>query len=340
MISLDVIWYLVLITSMIAYAMLDGFDLGVGALHLFAKKDSDRRIFLNAIGPVWDGNEVWLVIVGGALFAGFPEAYATVCSAFYNLVMLLLAALIFRAAGIEFRSKLDSLKWRKFWDSVFFAGSVLIAFGTGVVIGNLIVGIPLDKHKDFVGTFTDFLNPYALLVGLTTVALFTMHGSIYLVMKTEGALHARLRRWVKKTIIAFISCYVLTTIVTHFSMPHMLTFLQESPWLLLIPLIALGMIISIPLQIYKGRDGSAFICSCLSIAMLIVLFAIGTFPMLIRSSLFPETNSLLITNAASSPLTLKILLLIVAIGLPLVFAYGVYVYRLFRGKVRLDKSSY
>lgn len=340
MMPLEVIWYFVVITAMIAYAMLDGFDLGVGALHLFAKKDNDRRVFLNAIGPVWDGNEVWLVIIGGALFAGFPEAYATIFSSFYNLVMLLLAALIFRAAGIEFRSKLETPKWRRFWDAVFFVGSVIIAFGSGLVVGNLIKGIALDSNRDFVGSFTDFLNPYSLLVGLTTLLLFTMHGSIYLVMKTEGALHNRLRRWVKKTITLFISSYLITTLITYFYMPHMLTFLNESPWLAFIPLVALALILSIPVQMHKGRDGWAFICSCLSIAMLIVLFAIGTFPMLIRSSVFPETNSLLIANAASSQLTLKILLIIVAIGLPLVFAYGVYVYRLFRGKVRLDKSSY
>ncbi len=334
------IWYIVVIACMVCYAMLDGFDLGVGSLHLFTKKDTDRRIFLNAIGPVWDGNEVWLVIVGGALFAGFPEAYATIFSAFYNLVMMLLAALIFRAAGIEFRSKLETPKWRSFWDGVFFTGSVIIAFGVGLVLGNLIVGIPLDAHRDFVGSFGGFFNAYSLLVGVTTLALFMMHGSIYLVMKTEGALHNRLRRWVKKTIFVFILCYVITTLVTHFYMPHMLTFLRESPWLILIPFIAFGMIVSIPVQIYKGRDGWAFICSSLSIAMLVVLFAIGTFPMLIRSSIHPDTNSLTVANAVSSDLTLKVLLIIVAIGLPLVFAYGVYVYRLFRGKVKLDKSSY
>ncbi|MFS8563611.1 MAG: cytochrome d ubiquinol oxidase subunit II [Rhabdochlamydiaceae bacterium] len=338
--NLGDLWYIVVIACMVCYAMLDGFDLGVGSLHLFAKKDTDRRVFLNAIGPVWDGNEVWLVIVGGALFAGFPEAYATIFSAFYNLVMILLAALIFRAAGIEFRSKLESPRWRKLWDSVFFAGSVIIAFGVGLVVGNLIVGIPLDSHRDFVGSFSGFFNPYSILVGITTLALFMMHGAIYLVMKTEGALHHRLRRWVKKTIFVFIVCYVTTTLITQFYMPHMLAFLHESPWLVLIPLVAFGMIVNIPLQMYKGRDGWAFIYSCLSIAMLTVLFAIGTFPMLIRSSIDPEANSLIVANAVSSDLTLKVLLIIVAIGLPLVFAYGVYVYRLFRGKVKLDKSSY
>lgn len=334
------LWYIVVIACMVCYAMLDGFDLGVGSLHLFAKKDTDRRVFLNAIGPVWDGNEVWLVIVGGALFAGFPEAYATIFSAFYNLVMILLAALIFRAAGIEFRSKLESPRWRRFWDGVFCIGSVIIAFGVGLVLGNLITGIPLDEHRDFVGSFGGFFNPYSILVGITTLALFMMHGAIYLVMKTEGQLHDRLRRWVKKTIFIFTTCYFITTVITHFYMPHMLAFLHESPWLIIIPLVAFGMIVNIPFQIYKGRDGWAFIYSCLSIAMLIVLFAVGTFPMLIRSSIYPEANSLIVANAVSSDLTLKVLLIIVAIGLPLVFAYGVYVYRLFRGKVKLDKSSY
>ncbi len=338
--AFEVLWYAVVIAAMICYAMLDGFDLGVGALHLFAKKDADRRIFLNAIGPVWDGNEVWLVIVGGALFAGFPEAYATIFSSFYNLVMIFLAALIFRAVGIEFRSKLESPKWRSLWDGVFSIGSIVIAFGAGVIVGNLVQGISLDEHRNFVGSFGDFFHPYPILVGLTALSLFVMHGSIYLVMKTEGSLHNRLRRWVKKTIVCFIICYMLTTCFTFYFMPHMFAFLKQTPWLISLPVIGLSMIMNIPVQIYKKRDGWAFISSCLSIALLTTLFAVGTFPVLIRSSINPDMNSLLIVNAASSPLTLKVLLIIVAIGLPMVCAYGVYVYRLFRGKVRLDKSSY
>jgi len=190
---LDFMWYLVIIAALMFYAVLDGFDLGVGSLHLFAKGDHERRIFLNSIGPVWDGNEVWLVIVGGALFAGFPEAFATIFSSFYVYTMLLMFGLMFRAVAIEFRSKHESVRWRNSWDIAFSCASVSIAFGTGLVLANLVEGIPLDSNKDFVGSFVDFIRPYPILVGLTTFALFAMHGALYLVMKTEGSLHEQLK---------------------------------------------------------------------------------------------------------------------------------------------------
>jgi cytochrome d ubiquinol oxidase subunit II len=339
-VNLEILWYFVIIASLIFYAVLDGFDLGVGCIHLFAKNDQDRRIFLNSIGPVWDGNEVWLVIVGGALFAGFPDVYATLFSSFYNLVMLLLSGLIFRATAIEFRSKVSSQRWRSTWDVVFFIASLIIAFGIGVVLGNLVAGIPLDAEKNFIGTTLGFLHPYALLVGVTTVALFMMHGSIYLVMKTEGALHSRLRLWVNKMIIFFIVSYALTTFATLSYQPHMTAQMKAVPHLFIIPLIALLAILNVPYQLRYKRDGWAFISSCISIALLLSLFAIGTFPIMIRSSINPATYSLTIVNTASSPLTLKVLLTIVAIGIPFVLAYGYYVYRIFRGKVRLEKGSY
>lgn len=180
--TLDVLWYLVIIVSLGFYIVLDGFDLGVGSLHLFVSCDSERRKFLNAIGPVWDGNEVWLVIVGGALFAGFPEAFATIFSSFYVFTMLLLVGLIFRAVSIEFRSKESSKRWRDCWDKSFSFASIFIAFGAGLVLGNLIQGIPLNAQRDFTGNCLGFIRPYPILFGITTVILFAMHGSVYLVM--------------------------------------------------------------------------------------------------------------------------------------------------------------
>lgn len=338
--TLEVVWYFVIILALIAYAVLDGFDLGVGALHLFTKKDEHRRIFLNAIGPVWDGNEVWLVIVVGAMFAGFPEAYATLFSSFYNLTMGLLASLIFRAVAIEFRSKHESPRWRAIWDVVFCVASISIAFGIGLVLGNLIEGIPLDANKDFIGSFSDFFSPYSLLLGLTTVALFMMHGAIYLVMKTEGKLHSDLRNRVWGLILFFLLCYIATTIATWIYRPHMIDRMVEMPWLFLVGLAAFLAILNIPRQMSKRNDGWAFIYSSISIALLLSLFAIGTFPVLIRSSVNPDQNSLSLYNAASSPLTLKVLMIIVLIGLPLVLAYGFYIYRIFRGKVKLEHTSY
>ncbi|MBS3904917.1 MAG: cytochrome d ubiquinol oxidase subunit II [Simkania sp.] len=338
--TFDFLWYIVVITALIFYAVLDGFDLGVGCLHLFARNDNERRIFLNAIGPVWDGNEVWLVIVGGALFAGFPEAFATIFSSFYVFSMLLLFGLIFRAVSIEFRSKHGSKRWRKNWDIAFCCASVLIAFGTGLVLGNLIEGIPLDAHKDFIGNFLGFIRPYPILFGITTVTLFSMHGSIYLVMKTEGSLHQHLKQWVSKCIKTFIVCYFLLTLATFYFAPYMTARMREHPSLFLIPLAAVLIIFNIPRQMKKENNGWAFISSCLSILGLLSLFSIGTFPTLVRSSINPENYSLVISNSASSQMTLKILLTIVLIGIPLVLAYGTYVYRVFRGKVKLDDHSY
>jgi len=338
--TLELIWYFVVILAMVCYAMLDGFDLGVGLLHLFAKEDKERRIFLNAIGPVWDGNEVWLVIVSGALFAGFPNVFATFCSTFYIPVMVLLMGLIFRAVSIEFRSKHHSTRWRKCWDVVFALGSFVISFGVGVVLGNLIYGIPLDANNNFTGTFSDFIHPYALLVGVTTVALFAMHGAIFLVMKTEGKLHDKVRSWIPRCIGFFLVMYVAITVGAVMYRPYMIDSMHSYPILYLVPLVALAAIISVPFLMRKKWDGWAFISSCLSIAGLLVLAVVGTFPYMIRSTVQTQTNSLTIYNSASSELTLKVLLIIVAIGVPLVLAYGFYVYRTFRGKVELDATSY
>ncbi|MBS0615407.1 MAG: cytochrome d ubiquinol oxidase subunit II [Verrucomicrobia bacterium] len=338
--TLELLWYLVVLVALIFYAVLDGFDLGVGCLHLFAKKDIERRTILNSIGPLWDGNEVWLVIVGGALFAGFPDVFATVFSAFYDFVMLLLCGLIFRAVSIEFRSKKESPRWRQTWDVVFSVASFIIAFGLGLVFGNIIVGIPLNDSKDFVGSFLGFLGPYQILFGLTTTALFAMHGSIYLAMKTEGAFHKSIRGWINRTVLLFFGFYVLLTLATFGVAPHMADRMKDSPVLFLVPLLALLTLLNIPRQVKKGNDGWAFLSSCLGIALLLGLFALGSFPTLVRSSINPAENSLTYINAASSPLTLKILLIMVGIGVPFVLGYGFYIYRLFHGKVRLDPHSY
>lgn len=338
--ALELSWYIVVILAMTCYSMLDGFDLGVGSLHLFTKKDEYRRVFLNAIGPVWDGNEVWLVIVGGALFAGFPGVYATIFSVFYVPCMLLLAALIFRACAIEFRSKLESKRWRHLWDVVFSVASILIAFCIGAVLANLVHGIPLDENWIYSGSFWAFFNPYAIVIGIAVVALFMMHGAIYLLMKTEGELHSYLRKWVNRTIVFFITCYVATTIYTLLAKGHMVERMLSNPILFIFPLLTLLAIVNIPVQVNRGNDGYGFVSSCLSIALLFTLFVLGTFPYMVRSTIDPVNNSLTMYNSVSSMLTLKILLLIVIIGLPLVLAYGYYLYRTFRGKVKLDATSY
>lgn len=337
--DLQTAWYLVMGVAVLMYTVLDGFDLGVGALHLCAKTDEQRRIFLNAIGPVWDGNEVWIVIVMGGLFAGFPNAYAMIFSGFYTLLMFLIAGLIFRAVAIEFRSKTASPLWRQIWDCIFCVSSILLAFIIGVILGNLILGVPIDANQDFVGTFADFFRPYAILVGLFSMALFAMHGAIYLYMKTDGEAHAVVRRWITPAIAIFVFFFALTTVVTLIYLPDMFLPHLNKPILWLLPIFAIAAIANIPIQVRKNRGGWAFLSSCASIFLLLCLFHIGTFPYIVHSTVDPAYG-LTIYNSASSPKTLGVLLIVVAIGVPLVLAYGFWIYHIFRGKVRLDSSSY
>jgi cytochrome d ubiquinol oxidase subunit II len=337
--DINTIWFVLIGVLFAGYAILDGFDLGVGALHLFTKTDEERRVMINAIGPVWDGNEVWLVTGGGALFAAFPMAYATVFSGFYLAFVLLLFALIFRAVAIEFRSKQTHRLWRQMWDISFAAGSVLSSFLIGVAMGNIAWGIPLDANHEFAGTFLSLLHPYAILLGITTVALFMMHGAIYTVLKTEGVFHDKVRGWVNNCIIFFIICYAITTMATLLYVPHMTNEVRNHPILFLIPMAVMLAIANIPRAFHHGRDFQAFLSSCAAMAGLMMLFGVEMFPNLVFSNSAPA-NSLTIYNAASSSKTLSIMLTIAMIGIPLVLAYTVSIYWIFRGKVKLDRTSY
>lgn len=338
--NLQLIWFIVVVVLFIGYAILDGFDLGVGMLHLFSKKDEDRRLMLNSIGPVWDGNEVWLVTAAGGLFAGFPHVYATLCSAFYIPIMFLLCGIIFRAVAIEFRSKQPMPWWRWTWDVSFSLASLMIAFALGAAVGNMIRGIPLDEQMEFTGSLLDLLHPYAVLVGILSVSLFAMHGAIYILMKTEGELHDRMRHWVNPAIIFFIVCYAITTMATLIYMPHMVAAIHERPIFFIVAIINMLAVANIPREINRGKDYLAFASSCVNIACLLCLYAIGTFPKVVRAINDPERLSIDIFNGASSTLTLQTLLLIAIIGMPIVIAYTFSVYWIFHGKVRLDPTSY
>jgi cytochrome d ubiquinol oxidase subunit II len=333
-------WFTIFVILLVGYAILDGFDLGVGMLHLFATKDEERRVMLNSIGPVWDGNEVWLVTAGGALFAGFPDIYATMLSAFYMPVMTLLFGLILRAVAIEFRSKQPMRWWRWTWDILFFIGSILIALMLGITIGNLIRGIPLNVGKEFIGTMDMIFNPYAFLVGLLTISLFAMHGCIYILMKTEGEFHDKMRERATPCMIFFIIMYAVTTMATLIYMPHMIEAFRDRPIFFLVAIANILFVADIPREIYHGRDVRAFISSCLNILCLLALYGIGTYPEVIRAINDPDSLSLTIYNSASSAKTLKILFLVAFIGMPLVIAYTTAVYYIFRGKVRMDSHSY
>ncbi len=337
--DLNVIWFLLVGILFTGYAILDGFDLGVGALHLFTKTDQERRIMLNSIGPVWDGNEVWLVTAGGALFAAFPDVYATVFSGFYLGFILYVMSLIFRAVAIEFRSKQPMKWWRDFWDISFSVSSILSSFLIGLVLGNIVWGVPLDAEKNFTGFFLNLFHPYSLLLGVTTTALFMMHGAIYAVLKTEGSLHEKIRGWVNRTIIFFIICYAATTMATLLYVPHITEAVRRQPLFFILGILNMLAIANIPREIHRRNDFLAFLSSCASIAALLALFGVGMFPDFVYSNPHPE-YSLNLYNAASSPKTLKIMLVIAMIGVPLVLSYTVCIYWIFRGKVKLTPASY
>ena len=333
------LWFLVLGGLFSGYAILDGFDLGAGAWHLFFKKEKSRRIALNAVGPVWDGNEVWLVIGGGAMFAGFPVLYASVFSAMYIPFMLFLLFLIFRAVSIEFRSKEEMKWWRNLWDVSYSISSAMLAILLGVVLGNVLQGMAIGPNYDFTGHWLEFINPYSVMVGITTLALFMMHGAIYLVMKTEGKLYEKLKKLLRNAIIFFIVAYVIVTVYTLIYIPHLSDKFSRNPELFIVPLLAFLSIANIPRLANKGKFVRAFIFSALSVSLLLILAAIELFPVLVISTV-DAAHNITIYNAASSQKALGIMLIITAIGGPLVLLYTWFVYKTFWGKVKLDETSY
>ncbi|HPF68719.1 MAG TPA: cytochrome d ubiquinol oxidase subunit II [Flavobacteriales bacterium] len=332
-------WYLVVGALFTGYAILDGFDLGAGGWHLFLRKEESRRIALNAVGPVWDGNEVWLVIGGGALFAGFPELYATLFSALYIPFMLFLAFLILRAVSIEFRGKEPMAWWRRLWDTLYGVSSTALGVLLGVVLGNVLQGIAMDADHVYRGSWLAFLNPYALLTGLTTQALFMVHGAIYLGMKTEGRLFARLFLLLKQAMLVFVLLFVGLTAYTLLSLPHLTDRFLQEPWLAALPFLAFLSIANVPRLINRKRFKLAFGFSSIAVALLLMVVAVELYPVLLISTLDPAW-SLTVYNAASSEKALRIMLGFAAVGTPLVLGYTFFVYRTFYGKVRLDEHSY
>lgn len=332
-------WYIIIYIALFAFAALDGFDLGVGLLHPTARTDEERRIYLNAIGPVWDGNAVWLIIVGGGLFAGFPAAFAAIFSSFYNLVIVLLGGIVFRAVAIEFRSKRPSKVWRAIWDYLFFLASLLISISVGFILGGLIAGIPIDEYGIFQGTFGSFFSFFTILFALTVVSLFVMHGAVFLMMKTEKALESYIRNWAIVSSLFFILCYALLTMSAWFLQPHLVDIFKQYPWLLFIGgLNALAVMGTLYFVFFKSARW-AFVCSAGNIFFLFTLCALGNFPSILRST-YGQEAGITIFNASSSQKTLTVLFYIVAIGVPFVAAYSYWLYKTFRGKVVLDSHSY
>jgi len=337
--DLNVIWFFLVGTLLIGYAILDGFDLGIGALHLFARGDAERRTLINSIGPVWDGNEVWLVTGGGALFAAFPHAYATAFSGFYLAFMLLLFCLIFRAVALEFRSKEPWGWWRQMWDVAFSLASIVASILFGVAVGNMILGIPVGPDFEFQGSFLGLLQPYPIMVGLFNLCMFVMHGAVYLYLKTEGEIHEKAHRWAWRSWGVFLAFYMVMTVWTLVDVPSMLSNFRDFWWVWIIVALNVLAIANIPRCLHHRRPFRAFVSSACTIAAMVFLFGIGVYPNLIVSTM-DSTYSLTIYNAASSEKTLGIMLVIAGIGMPFVLAYTVSIYWVFRGKVKLDPWSY
>lgn len=332
-------WFLVVGAVFSGYAILDGFDLGAGSLHLFFKKDESRRIALNAVGPVWDGNEVWLVIGGGTLFAGFPVLYGSLLSAFYFPFILFLVFLILRAISIEFRSKEPMRWWRQTWDVLYAVSSVGLAFLLGVLLGNVLQGIPLDTQHNLVGSQWFFLNPYGIAVGLLTVLLFSFHGGIYLCLKTEGRLFHKIEHLIRGGIIAFIVLFILVSLFTLIYVPHLKDRIAEDPAFFVFPIVSILAIANTPRLVVRRRFYHAFISSSVTIASLLVLVAFELYPTLLLAS-NDAANSITVYNAASSDTSLGIMLSFVCVGVPLIAGYTFFVYRAFWGKVELGENSY
>lgn len=337
--TLQNLWYIVFIATMFAYAALDGFDIGVGCLHLFTRNDLDRRIFINAIGPVWDSNSLWVVISTGALLAGFPDSFATLFSGLYIPMMLLIFCYTYRAVAIEFRSKIYSPKWRSFWDIIFSLASFGLAFGLGLLLANLIRGLPIDQQGNFVKDLSALFSPYAILLGFFSIVLFMLHGALYLKIKTDAKLHERTNRWAWRLFWLFFVFWIAVNGFTLVYERQVVHLMQDHLSCSATALIGIVGLIALSYNLKRQNDGWAFLSSCVVIFSLVLLFALGTYPNIVRSNLNPA-YSMTIYNSSSTALTLKILLGMSCAGVPLFLMYISYGYKVFKGKVEINTMSY
>ncbi|MBL0349877.1 MAG: cytochrome d ubiquinol oxidase subunit II [Elusimicrobia bacterium] len=337
--DLHIFWFVLLGVLAAGYAILDGFDLGVGVLHPLARTDDERRVLMNAIGPLWDGNEVWLVTFGGALFAAFPRAYATLFSGLYTAFMLLVLCLILRAVSMEFRSKRGAPAWRSFWDWTFFGSSLTAVVLFGTAVGNCLSGLPIGSDGELRVGFFDLLRPYPLLVAVFAVVFTALHGALFLGLKTDGPLRERLRGWSWRLFGLFLVTYLLTTIFTLVRVPRSVENFTHLPWAWAIVVANVLAVANIPRALFHGRDFEAFLSSATAVAAFVFLFSLALYPNLAVSNLDPAA-SLTIHNAASSLKTLKIMRLIAFLGMPFVLAYTAVIYWMFRGKVEIGKFIY
>lgn len=326
---LQITWFFLIGILLVGYSLLDGFDLGIGTLAPFmARGGRETASLFTAIGPVWDGNEVWLLTGGGALFAAFPHAYATVFSGFYLAIMLVLFALILRAVSLEFWS-LDE-KRRALWKWAFTVGSALPSLLFGVALGNVILGVPLNESMEYAGGFLTLLRPFPLAIGLLGLSAILLQGCTYAALKTEGELRDRIRSIARKVWTMCVALFIAGAILSGIYIPESMTNL--SAWacaaVAVVSLSASGILAR------RESDIHPFIASSVFFAALWGIAGSLQFPALVRSAQGPEL-SLTIYNASSSQLTLTVMLVIALIGMPVVVGYTIYAYRIFRGRVNL-----
>jgi cytochrome bd ubiquinol oxidase subunit II len=341
--ELQITWFVLWGVLWGMYFMLDGFVLGAGMLHrVLAKSDQDRRVVINSFGPVWDGNEVWLITAGGATFAAFPTTYALMFSYLYTPLLLLLFALIVRGVSFEFRGKEEGRRWRGFWDWAIVATSFVMALLFGVAFGNIFAGLPMDA-SGYHGSLIYLLNPYGIVSGLLFVFLFLEHGALYLSLKTTGELR-RSAESAAKLIWGPLAAVAVTFLAyTEFATGLYDNYLKH-PGLAAVPLLAVCALLSVPLFLRSGAGGKAFIASCLTILGVVGTGVIGLFPNLIPSSI-DQASSLTIFNSSSSAYTLRLMTAVAFIFVPIVIAYKIWVYRLFRERlvaysVVADREAY
>jgi cytochrome d ubiquinol oxidase subunit II len=333
--NLQIIWFLLITILFSGFFILEGFDYGVGILLPFlGKNDQERRLIINTIGPFWDGNEVWIITAGGAIFAAFPEWYATLFSGFYLALAFILLALIVRGVGFEFRSKGVKPLWRKTWDWLIFTGSLIPALLWGVAIANLLRGLPIDASHNFIGSFWDLLNPYSLVSGVAFLSLFILHGAIFLSLKLEGVVMDRAIAITQKLWVLALLLVLAAGGLALFS-----TDMADRLGLLsgLYPLAAGLGVLAAGWFVMKRRFGSAFIGTVIGIVFSTITIFRGLYPRVMVSSLDPEW-SLTITNASSSDYTLKVMSIVALIFVPIVLLYQGWSYWTFRKRIREDTS--
>jgi cytochrome bd ubiquinol oxidase subunit II len=346
---MDTFWFVAVALMITVYVLLDGFDLGAGAIHPFAaRNDRERRTILRAIGPVWDGNEVWLIAGGGTLFFAFPILYASSFSGFYLPLIIVLWLLIIRGLSIELRGHINDPLWASFWDGMFFIGSALLAIFFGAALGNVVRGVPLDEDRNFFQplwtNFSPFsetpgiLDWYTVLIGLLALATLIVHGANYLAVKTENELNARSRRISRIFALATIALTVLATLATFWVSPWMLESFGARPYGYVLPLVAIAGLVGMVLFNLRGDDRKTFISSSAYIVGMLTSTVFAVYPKVLPA-VNPE-NSLTITNASASDYAQAVGLVWWTIGMVFAAIYFIVIYRLFRGKVRLEDEGY